>query len=259
MFKLMFRPMVIVAFVLTLSLIGVNRSDAANITSLWVSAHSDTGDGGDTGASLTTNEDVSFIDWKIKDKEGAVVYSHTSMHDIGTRSVWVNLGSHSGHLGGEKYTCEAVAWFWDEDNVNLVSDSDSYGFRVYRPEEHSGQVNGVYGAAYIYRITYDGSSLGMSGSISGYNTTNQDRQVTGKFRITVFKNGVQVGVPVEEVPPAKEIGNGQSYYESASPSKFIGTIHMGDKYSANAYSRIFVGVPTWKAEGSADFKWVDNP
>ncbi len=111
--------MMIVALVLTLSLIGVNRSDAANITSLWVSAHSDTGDGGYTGASLTTDEDVSYIDWKIRNKKGNVVYSYTSMHDIDTRSVWVNLGSHSGHIGGEKYTCEAVAWFWDEDNAIL--------------------------------------------------------------------------------------------------------------------------------------------
>ena len=68
MFKLMFRTMVIVALVLTLSLVGVNRSDAANITSLWVSAHSDTGDGGYTGASLTTDEDLSYIDWKIRER-----------------------------------------------------------------------------------------------------------------------------------------------------------------------------------------------
>ena len=67
-----------------------------------------------------------------------------------------------------------------------------------------------------------------------------------------------MGKPVEEVPPAKDIGNGESYYESGSPSKFIGTIGDDDTYSANAYSRIFVGLPTWKAEGSADFKWFDN-
>lgn len=68
-----------------------------------------------------------------------------------------------------------------------------------------------------------------------------------------------MGDPVVEPAPTKDIGNGQSYYESGSPSKFIGTIGDDDTYSANAYSRIFVGVPTWKAEGSADFDEDDNP
>ncbi len=130
---------------------------------------------------------------------------------------------------------------------------------MYRPDEKSGWVDGVYGSAYVYSITYDGSSLGMSGSISGYNSTDQDRNVTGKFKITVFKNGVQVGDPVEEVPPAKDIENGESYYESGSPSKFIGRIGLNDTYTADAYSRIFVGDLTWKAAGSAEFEDSDNP
>ena len=261
-FKSKFKTIAIAAVIASLLLIGfVVKSEAAEITSFWVSAHSDseTRDGGDVGASLSTDEDVSLIYWEITDKDDNIVYSNMSMHNAGTRSVWVNLGSLTGAFKGKKYTCEAIAWFFDEDEETWSSDDDTADFRVYYTKSDSGWFEGLHGSADIYSITYDGSSIGMSGSIYGYNTTNWDRTASGKFRITVWKNGAQVGDPVEDIPSSKVLNQGASYYRYGSPSKFIGPIGDNDTYSANAYARVFVGAPTWKVEGSESFDEDDNP
>ncbi|MDE0086195.1 MAG: hypothetical protein OXU23_10815 [Candidatus Poribacteria bacterium] len=260
MFKFRFKTIAIAALLASLLLTGfVVKSEAASITSLWVSAHSDgeTRDGGDVGASLSTDEDVSLIYWEITDKNGNIVYSNMSMHNAGTRSVWVNLGSFTGAFKGEKYTCEAIAWFFDEDEETWSSDDDTDDFRVYYTKSRSGEIEGLHGSSDIYSITYDGSSIGMSGSIYGYNTTNWERNANGKFRITVWKNGAQVGDPVEQIPTDKDLDQGDSYYRYGSPSKFIGWIG-DDEYSANAYARVFVGAQTWKVEGSETFTRDDN-
>ena|GEM_PF-1393323 len=114
------------------------------------------------------------------------------------------------------------------------------------------------GAAFLYSITYDGSSLNMSGHILGYNPTKQDRDVTGKFRLTVKKNGDQQGQPVVETAPPDVLEQDESYGASGSPSKFIGMIKDGDDWTGDGYVRIFVGVATWNAVGSASFDKKDN-
>ena len=159
----------------------------------------------------------------------------------------------TGNIKGEKYDVRAVVSFVESSDADA-----SHTFKVYKPKVHEGWSHGVYGSASLYSITYDGSSLGMSGYIYGYNPTNQTRNANGKFRITVWKNGVQDGQPVEKTPPARELDQGDTYGASGSPSKFIGMISDGDTWTANGYARIFVGVPTWVAEESADFTDDDN-
>jgi len=129
---------------------------------------------------------------------------------------------------------------------------------VYKPVVDDGWSHGVNGAAFLYSITYDGSSLNMSGHILGYNPTKQDRDVTGKFRLTVKKNGDQQGQPVVETAPPDVLEQDESYGASGSPSKFIGMIKDGDDWTGDGYVRIFVGVATWNAVGSASFDKKDN-
>ena len=231
-------------------LIGINSSEAAEITSLPASVPDDWGDGANVAIHLAADEGIECIDWSVNGTDET-----TTMHN-GATSVDVHFLL-TGHIKGEKYNIEAEVWFWDGDNC--VSDTDSHSFRVYKPDVDDGWSHGVYGSATLYSITYDGSSIGISGYISGWNPTNQKRNANGKFRVTVWKNGAQVGQPAEETPPAKELDQGDSYWASGSPSKHIGEIGGNDTYSANGYVRIFVGVPTWVAEESASFDVNDNP
>ena len=145
--------------------------------------------------------------------------------------------------------------------MSFVESSDedaNHTFKVYKPEEDASWFQGVYGAAYLYSITYDGSFLSMSGSIHGYNSTNITRNVSGKYRLTVKKNGDEIARP-EDPAPGDELDQGESYGDSGGPSHFIGEIGDDETYGAEGYVRIFVGVPTWNAVGSASFTDEDNP
>ncbi len=248
MFHKRFTTIAIAAVIASLLLIGfVVKSDAASITSMSAGVPDDWGDGANVNIYVFTDEGIDFIDWY---KDGT--YETTTTHNGATTgSVDMSL---TGHIKGEKYSIGAVVQFEES------SDADAnHTFKVYKPEEDTGSVNGVSGSAYVYSITYDGSNINMSGSIYGHNSTNLTRDTHGKFRLTVWENGVQLGDPVEELLPRRALEQNEGHGMSGGPSKFIGPIGLGDRYSANAYARIFVGVLTWRAEGNADFTDDDSP
>lgn len=248
MFQFKFKTILIAAVIAALSIIVINISEAASITSLSTSVPDDWGDGANVTAHLSTDEDIHFIDWHVNNN-----YLMTSLYGEGTTFVNVDLGSFTGSLKGEKYDIRAVVQFVDS------SDEDANDtFKVYKPVVKESRKQGVDGAAYLYSITYDGSSISMSGYIYGYNPTNRDRDARGKFRLTVLKNGEQQGEPVIETPKSKVLKQGESYGASGSPSKSIGTITGTDKWTGDAYVRIFVGVPTWNVISSVTFDKLDN-
>ncbi|MYF99803.1 hypothetical protein F4212_11850 [Candidatus Poribacteria bacterium] len=179
MFQLKFKTILIAVVIAVLLLMGVVSSEAASITSLSASVPNDWGDGANVSAHLSTDEDIHFIDWHVNNN-----YVMTSTHGEGVTFVNVDLGSFVGSLKGENYVIRAVVQF-----VESSDDTANHAFSVYKPVVDDGWSHGVHGAAYLYNITYDGSNLNMSGHILGYNPTNQDRDVTGKFRLTVYKNG----------------------------------------------------------------------
>ena len=240
--------------VIGLSCFFVEKSGAAEITSLSVYSYDDAGSGATVSASLTADEGVDYIDWYING-----VYERTSMHSGDETSVSAYVGNVDGTIKGKKYTIKASAWFYDTENGTRVNDTETDDIRVYRPISDTGYRGDVNGSAYLYSQTYNGSSFGMSGSMWGYNPTNKARVAHGRFRLTVWKNGVQVGNPVEKVPPAKRLEQGDTYSESGSPSKFIGPIKGDDKYKTNAYVRIFVGIQTWVVDNPETFDVKDNP
>jgi len=241
--------------VIGLSCFIVETSEAAEITSLSVYSYDDAGSGATVSASLTADEGIDYIDWYIND-----VYKRASMHSGDTTSVSVNVGNVNGSIKGEKYTIKAVAWFYDEANETFVNDTETDNIRVYRPISDSGYKVDVNGTASLYSQTFDGSSFGMSGSMWGYNPTNKARLASGKFRLTVWKDGAQVGDPEEQVPPAKTLNQGDTYSASGGPSKSIGRpIRPGETYTTNAYVRIFVGTQTWVVDNPESFNDSDNP
>lgn len=224
----------IAAVIASLLLTGfVVNSDAASITEMSAGVPDDWGDGANVNIYVFADEGIDVIHWY---KDGT--YETTTTHNGATTgSVDMSL---TGHIKGEKYRIEAIVEFSDGATI----DTDSHSFRVYKPEEDVDLRLGVYGSAYVYSITYDGSNISMSGSIYGHNPTNLTRDTHGKFRLTVWENGVQLGDPVEELLPRRDLEQNEGHGMSGGPSKFIG---LGDTYSANAYARIFVGVPTMES------------
>ena len=70
-----------------LGIIGfvANTCDAAKITSLSTSVPDDWGDGANVTAHLAADEDIYFIDWTVRDKDGNIVYNDWSLHGNGIR------------------------------------------------------------------------------------------------------------------------------------------------------------------------------
>lgn len=133
---------IVLTMLLSIYLIGiVNNCEAASITYLNVYANTDYGSGGDFYASLSANENISYIDWYVKrtyplDEEDDDVnkYKHvfTSMHHSGTKSVYVYLGAFDGNIKIAEYDIKAVATFTDAEN-NTSTDSSTTLTSVYKP------------------------------------------------------------------------------------------------------------------------------
>ncbi len=131
----------------SLVLIVPHSSQAASITSLSVNASPDYGGGGSTCARLTADEDISYIDWYVKQTYPADEVDnnwtriHTSMHPTGTRSVSVGIGSLDGHIKIAEYDIKAEVKF------SVASDTSTTTTSVYKPVfDSSGyQETGVYG------------------------------------------------------------------------------------------------------------------
>ena len=165
-----------IAVAMLCSLCFVINSHAASV-SMSVYYGDDWGSGTTVSASLTADENIDFIDWYIDD-----VYSFTSTHG-NTKSVYEYLGTFDGNIKGIKYDVRAVVSF-EESSDEDASDT----FRVYKPIVTSGPGSntGASGSAYVSSLSFDGSSITMSGSAYAYNDTNNDLQVAAWFRQQKF-------------------------------------------------------------------------
>ena len=174
MFKLKFKTTLIAAVIASLLLTCfVVQSNAASVTSMSIYSGDDWGSGTTVSVSLTTDEDIDFIDWHIDGE-----YSFTSTHGD-TQSVYVYLGTYVGDIKGKKYDVMAVVSFEESSDADA---SDT--FRVYKPEITSGPGSntGASGSAYVSSLSFDGSFITMSGSAYAYNNTNNDLRVAAWFR-----------------------------------------------------------------------------
>ena len=257
MFKLMFRPMVVVALVLTLSLIGVNRSDAANITSLSVYAGDDWGGGTTTSASLTTDEAVDYIDWYINDN-----YEKTSMHSAGTTSVYVYLTTLTGDIKGEKYDIKAIAWFSDIENNTFVSDTEIDTIYVFQPkftsevESTPKLFESVSGYSELTRQYFDGNNIAIDYYLSAHNSMGVDRRVYSRCRHVLTGRGAKE----KEHPKnedgqveAKRIGPNFGSYSHSDSITHYGVNPNMQSYVSSAYVRLVVSGPN-----GTDHYFIEN-
>ncbi len=178
MFYKKFTTLAITAVIASLLLIGFAvKSDAASVTSMSIYSGDDSGSGTTVSVSLTTDENIDFIDWHIDGE-----YSFTSTHGD-TQSVYVYLGTYVGNIKGIKYDVRGVVSFEESSDADA---SDT--FRVYKPIVTSGPGSntGASGSAYVSSLSFDGSSITMSGSAYAYNDTNNDLRVAAWFRQQKF-------------------------------------------------------------------------
>ncbi len=209
MLKLKFKTIAIAAIIASLLLAGfVVKSDAASVTSFSVYYGDDWGAGTTVSVSLTTDEDIYFIDWYIDDE-----YSFTSTHGD-TQSVYEYLGTFVGDIKGIKYDIRAVVSFVESSDAD-VSDT----IRVYKPIVRSniGPLTGVSGSAYIYSQYFTGSAFGMTGSTYAYNGTSHTLNALGWFRLQEWssEDGDFIDENRDTKDPDTDFEPGESY--SVSP------------------------------------------
>ena len=266
-FKLKFKTIAIAAVIAFLVLTGFAvKSDAASVTSMSIYSGDDWGSGTTVSASLTTDEDIDFIDWHIDGE-----YSFTSTHGD-TQSVYVYLGTFIGTIKGIKYDVRGVVSFEESSDADA---SDT--FRVYKPI-YTTAVDGnkgipqhpdVYGYVVLYGHYYDGQNIVMSGSVSACNETNESIQCESWFRHTQYDgNGPQanpIGDPLTSNGPSKEIDAEDPYYSASSDSMtdfFVGSIEPDEAYYFNAHIHLETGEDDRHVDSSPfiiTFTSEDNP
>lgn len=70
--------------------------------------------------SLTADEDISWVDWYLKQKDdNDFEYADTSMPGAGIRSVDENIGYLVGSHNGTTYTIKAIAWSKPDADGNV--------------------------------------------------------------------------------------------------------------------------------------------
>ena len=266
MFYKKFTTIAIAAVIASLLLIGVlNNSYAASITSLSVSANTDYGGGSDFSASLSADEDISYIDWYVKqtypadEADSDYEHVHTSMHNSGTRSVSVRIGSFNGHIKIAEYDIKAEVTFED------ASDSSTTTTSVYKPVYKGGyQKTGVHGYSELTAHYYDGSYIVMDGYVSAYNGTGENARGFGRFRHTAINKNLD---ELEEPLPNEIFEQGETYSYSTSHwgtyfNYFCGELQDvdGGEWVCNAYLRLKVHqgkTDDWLAEDTNTFTYLD--
>lgn len=217
----------------------IHNSEAASITSFSVYAGDDWGSGTTAYASLTADEEISFIDWHIDGK-----YKFSSEHGNGTNSVYVYLGTFTGHIKGEKYSVRAVVSF-----VESSDEEASDTFRVYKyipsPSNGIGSKTGANGYADVSRFYYDGSSVVMSASAYASNNTDKDLKVAVWFRTKEYTglDGNEIfGREKRDTKPTEDVDKGESS-KSYSPDGFVNRAigDIGDdEYYFDAHTHLHV-------------------
>ena len=162
-----------IAVAMLFSLCFVINIHAASITSMSIYPGTDWGSEATVSVSLTADEGISFIDWYIND-----TYRFSSSHN-GEKNVSVSLGTFNGNIKGKKYRVRGVVSF-----VESSDEDASDTFKVYKPvfRSSTGSNTGAGGYSEVGSLTFDGSSIVMSGYASVYNGTNETLQVAAWFR-----------------------------------------------------------------------------
>lgn len=265
MFKFRFTTIAIASVIASLLLIGVvNNSHAASITSLSVYANTDYGSGSDFYASLSADENISYIDWYVKQTypsdEADSDYEHvyTSMHHSGTKSVYVHLGLFDGHIKIAGYNIKAEVAFEGASDTSTTSTS------VSKPDYEDGyKQTDVYGYSELTAHYYDGSSIVMDGYACAYNNSSDDNASgTGRFRHTAVNQPLD---ELEEQLPNKNFGPGEAYGYSTGELETdfsfpCGTLQQGNPWTCNAYLRIQIHqgkTDNWLAEDTNTFTYLD--
>ena len=223
----------------------ISSSQAAEITSL-------SADNGASGCymSLTTDENIWVINWYVKqtypksEADSDYEHIHTSMHNAGTRSVYVNIGYLEGHIKIAEYDIKAEVIFENanHDNDTATTSVDAYG-GIY---DTGIKETGVYGSAYLLAHYFNGSAIVMDGGASAYNGTGgrDHAAVTGRFRHTAVNKDLD---DIEEGFSA-DLKNGESASWTTSDWEethfnFGTTLDDGEEeWECNAYVRIQVGM-----------------
>ncbi|MDE0483943.1 MAG: hypothetical protein OXI67_15280 [Candidatus Poribacteria bacterium] len=262
MFKLKFKTTLIAAVIASLLLTCfVVQSNAASVTSMSIYSGDDWGSGTTVSVSLTTDEDIDFIDWHIDGE-----YSFTSTHGD-TQSVYVYLGTYVGDIKGKKYDVMAVVSFEESSDADA---SDT--FRVYKPiyttavDGNNGipQHPDVDGYVVLYSHYFDGQNIVMSGSVNAYNGSNDSVHCSSWFRHTEYDaNGFPTGWQRTTNGPSGPVEHGMSYDASSNSMTdyFVGgSIGPDDAYYLNAHIHLTTGQDDRHVDtGINRFTQDDNP
>lgn len=257
MFKLKFKTTLIAAVIASLLLAGFAvKSDAASVTSFSVYYGDDWGSGTTVSASLTTDEDIDFIDWHINGE-----YSFTSTHGD-TQSVYEYLGTYVGDIKGKKYDVRAVVSFEESSDADA---SDT--FRVYKPEVetevHGGggqQLPDVSGYVELTRHYFDGTNIIMEGYVSAYNGSDDDVQCSAWFRHTRMDVD---GFEEQHDAPGDNVASGGTYGPHSADTMILNFNvggPIGDQsYELNAHIHMVTGVDNRHVDSTNTFTDEDNP
>ena len=208
------------------------------------SSHYDYGGGAYNVPYVCTSDPYDRVEWFIGNKR------HTSQGNGVKTSAAPTFYLTSDKVEGTSHTITAVAWY-KADNGEMVSDTDSYTFRVYQPKVetkvHGGggqQHLNVSGYVQLSRHYFDGWNIVMEGFVRAYNGSNDIITCRASFKHTWDKKRFD---PQEHAAPTVNCGPGESYgpyYTDPMILNFHVGGPIGDKetYTLNAHIHLETGL-----------------
>ena len=245
--------LVVIAVVILCSLwyIGIVN---AHITSMWIYAESDWGDGATLTADLTTDVGIDKIYWYINRNH------EKTTHHNGATWVGMDLGTFPGHIKGEKYVIEAIVEF-DDGAIDTATDKVSVSKPIIT--SRIGPNTGVDGSASVSSQYFDSSfNFGMSGSVWAYNSTEHTILALGWFRHQEWdgENGAFMDEERDTKDPDSVFKPGEIYYVYPDSMKIEfphgRPMRLGEERFFNAHTHLQVGgiidgktrVDDWEAD-----------
>ena len=223
-------------------LIGVvNSSDAFEITSLrsaYGSEAYDYGGGICDTARIETDVNVSDIEWK---KNGNVV---GISQNVDSTQASFSISGLTGHLHGNRYTIEAVAWFLDDEET-WHDDTQSYDITVYKPISRSipdGVRDVLFVSAYveIRKQTYD-PALGVMNFGYYVSAAHQGDDKSATLKTEYKASFPDLGIEEKREADRGTITKIRSYFsDSGSLSATLTGGESGQEYGGEAYVRLIV-------------------
>jgi len=150
-----------------------------------------------------------------------------------------------GSISGIDYTIKAVAYPIAGDPLGVVTASDSYTLKVYRPEFTTSTQLGVSGSVYLYKIDYSHPYISPSVEVYARNTGNEwgfARTIFHRFRHEVRGPGIQRMVE-DDTPGGGQRLREDERYSATTPSDFsiyLGDGIQGEEYTSDVYLRLQV-------------------